>query len=331
MTSSSSTFLHPASSPFILRSGRWEISGDDTLIAAWCGSSLRFSHTGQSLSIKAGALTERKDRFNGGTPMIACVISYAGSTEEQTMLYDLKPLQTVQLFTAQSDDEAKAYRTVELTLIDWASILEIETFITAAGDTIFDPPHDPKTIHARFVGDSISCGYSDGSKPVPRGCLDAFPFIARDALRKEGVAMNIDMVAFPGASLTDPTQEEEGTNDDARDVDPTRFRISLCTLLSMIQVYNCISLKHIVLLYPFPDFRDHNRGGTEDSLASHVPSFVVSLQNLFPYVNISAYNIAQELKEEHTMDGLHPTVEGQAILGAAWLDVARKIVKPILA
>ncbi|KAG6910396.1 hypothetical protein DXG01_010751 [Tephrocybe rancida] len=304
-----STVLLPASSPSIERSGRWHTSKTGSLIASWCGASLKFLHTGQSLSIKVGPLTERKDRFNGGTPMLACVISQS-SKDEEVMLLDFEPSQTLELFVAKTEEDASKQRVVELTLIDWASILEIEAFICPSADSVQRPPHYDY-VRSLHIGDSISCGLSDGSTPIARGCLDAFPFVTRDALRKEGLKMEIDMVAFPGASLTDPTQEEI----DAEMNIPK-------------------GLEKGFLHHPFPNFTEEEDGASaesspESSLGVHVPSFVDNLRTAFPQVVISGCDIGKGMKEESTMDGLHPTIDGQAILVASWLDEARKIVKSI--
>ncbi|KAG6910398.1 hypothetical protein DXG01_010753 [Tephrocybe rancida] len=366
-----STVLLPASSPSIERSGRWHTSKTGSLIASWCGASLKFLHTGQSLSIKVGPLTERKDRFNGGTPMLACVISQS-SKDDEVVLLDFEPSQTLELFAAKTEEDASKHRVVELTLIDWASILEIEAFICPSADSIQRAPHY-EYVRSLHIGDSISCGFSDGSKPIARGCLDAFPFVTRDALRKEGLRMEIDMVAFPGASLTDPTQEEIdaemnlpkgletrflhsspwsdseysgerlpvqvlvvalGNNDEVRDVEPARYQTALHSLISSVHKENSDSLKRIVILHPFPDFTEDEDGASaesspESSLGVHVPSFVDNLRTAFPQVVISGCDIGKGMKEESTMDGLHPTIDGQAILAASWLDEARKIVKSI--
>ncbi|KAG6860151.1 hypothetical protein C0995_015074 [Termitomyces sp. Mi166 len=361
--------FHLAISHSIERSGRWQASNTGSLIASWCGASLKFLHTGRSLSIKTGPLTERKDRFNGGTPMVACIISQ-DSEDDKIAFYDFEPSQTKQLFVARSEDEIGKQRTVELTLIDWASVLEIEAFIIPSTDDIRLPL---RANHVRLlhIGDSISCGFSDGSTPIPRGCLDAFPFVVRDALRKEGVMMEIDMVAFPGTSLTDPTQEEIdsernlpkgmetmffhaspwsdldyegeqlradilvvalGTNDDARDVEPIYYQTSLLALVSKIHELNVDTLKHLVILHPFPDFIDEDvpSHDTNSPLTVYIPSFVDTLRTRFPNVAVSACDIGQGIWKEYTMDGLHPTVDGQAILAAVWLDKARKIVKSVL-
>ena len=59
------------------------------------------------------------------------------------------------------------------------------------------------------AGDSITAGYSDGSQPVPLGCLNAFPHVARKLIKaKAGADIELDLVAFPGIRLTPPTPEE---------------------------------------------------------------------------------------------------------------------------
>ena len=59
------------------------------------------------------------------------------------------------------------------------------------------------------VGDSITAGYSDGSQPIPLGCLNAFPHVARNQIRATAnVDIEVGLVAFPGITLTSPTPEE---------------------------------------------------------------------------------------------------------------------------
>ncbi|KAG6823329.1 hypothetical protein H0H93_003846, partial [Arthromyces matolae] len=141
--------------------------------------------------------------------MLACIISEGSESESiETKLYqDFEPSQIVKLVSANSDEEIGRKKMLELILVDWASVLEIEGFYTDSENEILKPSK-AEEIHVLHIGDSISCGFSNGSQPIPRGCLEAFPFIARDVLRKKDMHMEIDLVAFPGISLTDPTPEE---------------------------------------------------------------------------------------------------------------------------
>ncbi|KAG6820003.1 hypothetical protein H0H93_006622 [Arthromyces matolae] len=209
--------FHPAVSSTIERTGRWQSlhDGDSSLLASWSGASLSFIHTGHYLGIGIGPLTARKEPVNGGTPMLACVISKGPNSIEgkETKLYhDLEPSSIVELFVASSSEEARKHRTIQLVLIDWASVLEIEGFYTETVNGIMKPSSNThsKKVRVLHIGDSISCGASNGSQPIPRGCLDAFPFIARDILsRKTHTKIEVNLIALPGVSLTGPMKNEK--------------------------------------------------------------------------------------------------------------------------
>jgi hypothetical protein len=99
--------VHPAGPYPLERSGRWQAPYTGSLVASWCGASVRFLYTGRSLSIRAElglSRTERKDRFNGGTPMIACVVS-EDTQDDVVGLYDMEASQTIQLFSANPETE----------------------------------------------------------------------------------------------------------------------------------------------------------------------------------------------------------------------------------
>ncbi|KAF5378816.1 hypothetical protein D9615_007015 [Tricholomella constricta] len=354
--------LRPAGIHALQRAGQWQATSSGSLVAYWSGASLKFLYTGRALSILTGPLTERKDRFNGGTPMLACVIS--GHTKENvTTLYDAGPLQIIQLYTLETESQADNALTIELTLIDWASVFELEAILTISKEDIRSLP-STKGLRILWIGDSISCGYTDGSESMPRGCLDAFPFLARDTLRNEGENLiELDMIAFPGVSLTDQNEVEDdeissrgmisrfscaspwsdtihdgqecqprlavvalGTNDDAQDVEPPRFQAALSDLLSKLSSRYPESLTQIIIIHPFSDFNDEPEDMGANSLVSQFPTFVQALSLAAPSIKVSSCSITERLMKRHTMDGLHPNSEGQAILASAWLDALRAII-----
>jgi hypothetical protein len=110
-------------------SSRWEHSDNGSIWSAWTGSSIKFYANAplSSLFIRIGPQTQRKDRWNGGTPMFAVSVT-AGSPNPvvETKTYDAEPGMLIPLW-----DTLTRGCLVEITLIDWASMLEIEAFISA--------------------------------------------------------------------------------------------------------------------------------------------------------------------------------------------------------
>ncbi|KAJ7694901.1 hypothetical protein B0H17DRAFT_1057076 [Mycena rosella] len=94
---------------------------------------------------------------------------------------------------------------VEITLIDWASILETDGFISDRTEHV-DRDLTVANHQILFFGDSMTCGLaleaSDGGQPVPHGILDAFPSQTISILReKHSYLLSLDVVAYPGISL----------------------------------------------------------------------------------------------------------------------------------
>lgn len=59
------------------------------------------------------------------------------------------------------------------------------------------------------IGDSITAGFSDGTLPIPLGCQNAFPHVAMERVsEKTDVNIELGLIAFPGITLSAPTQEE---------------------------------------------------------------------------------------------------------------------------
>ena len=69
------------------------------------------------------------------------------------------------------------------------------------------------------IGDSISCGFTtaeegDHGDALPRGCLDAFPFKSKQILERTtgGAKLDIELVAYPGATLVGPTDDDSSSD-----------------------------------------------------------------------------------------------------------------------
>jgi hypothetical protein len=166
------------------------------------------------LTLRTGLRTIRKDKYNGGTDMIACLLR-RGNSIPLTRTFTVEGCQEILLYPA--DPEVGKFSTrdspvlVEITLIDWASIFEIESFLVQSAADIL-PLHSPepttRALSMLVVGDSISCGYTDGSAPIPLGCLDAFPFVSKVRMAQEHkVHVTVELVAFPSITLVDMVGE----------------------------------------------------------------------------------------------------------------------------
>ncbi|TFY63662.1 hypothetical protein EVJ58_g3128 [Rhodofomes roseus] len=300
-SSGSRVALKPTSNKF-RRLGRWARASpvSDAIVASWCGASISFLFSGSYLSIRTGERTGRKDSFNGGTPMIACTISAyprrktgPGIDNDQVNTYDCGPSQEVILVDADTLITGALPVRLTLTLVDWASVFELDNIIVDSEDNVQADTDNPPPVRVLAIGDSITAGYSDGSQPVPLGCLNAYPHVARERIQTDtGTAIELELVAFPGITLVAPTPEERdegvgqgmidkffnvsqwsdepatldeqpsiilialGTNDDAQDVSPERFASSMRTFIErVLQAYRA-SVKHIcVLVAPLPRLR----------------------------------------------------------------------------
>ncbi|KAH7884999.1 SGNH hydrolase-type esterase domain-containing protein [Phlebopus sp. FC_14] len=129
---------------------------------------------------------------------------------------DAKPLEELVLIDASKAPLPEPQRVfcVELVLVDWASVFEMEAvcvqstvLMSRQEDSIHPfPTSIPHETHILLVGDSISCGYAiapeDGGQPIPRGYCDAFPYIAMNLLRQRGHKAQVDTIAYPGVTLT---------------------------------------------------------------------------------------------------------------------------------
>ncbi|KAH9915901.1 SGNH hydrolase-type esterase domain-containing protein [Fomitopsis serialis] len=300
--------------------------------------------------------------------MIACSVSAcsegggdSSTNENQVKTYNCGPSQEVVLVDEDTPTARPVPVKITLTLVDWASVFELESIVVDNEDSVQALPNVPsRSVRVLAIGDSITAGYSDGSQPIPLGCLSAYAHIAKGQIyAKTGIEIELELVAFPGVTLVAPTPEEAdegagqgmidrffhtsqwsdepaaldeqpsiivialGTNDDAQDVSPDQFVSTMRAFVDrLLQVYRT-SVKHICVLHPFPDFTEDSDPETTES-AEQVPitrdlsSTLASLRsNAGQGVEFHEWDIGGDLRREHTMDGLHPTISGHRILGDA--------------
>lgn len=109
----------------IMLSGRWVRGLNGSLSASWASSSLSFVFSGTILEILPGALTERKDQWNGGIPMIAI---WTGK-DENSITSNQPPWKVCDVeagsgvILVQTMATSETY--VRIMMIDWASVFEI--------------------------------------------------------------------------------------------------------------------------------------------------------------------------------------------------------------
>lgn len=217
----------------IALSGRWIHGLEGSLSTSWASSSLSFVFSGTTLEILPGASTERKDRWNGGTPMIAIWVgrdeSSIASHQPPWKVSDVEAGTSVAL--VQNVAMAETY--VRVMMIDWASVFELEALLvdevlslvalsisspisdTAIKDATITAPCTEEINRIIYIGDSISCGYSgetetkDAQAPL-RGCLDAFPYVAQRVLSQRNPQRKVDVriISYPGWTLVAPDEEE---------------------------------------------------------------------------------------------------------------------------
>jgi len=252
---------------------------------------------------------------------------------------------------------------VQIMLIDWISLFDLSALIYDDGGTIEALPgnfHDEK-VNILVIGDSISSGLAvpveDGGEPVPFGVLDVFPFIAlRELLEKESpLNVAIDLVAYPGACLITPTDQERedgvregmndmffdpspwskgpfefpllnsvpkavvielGTNDQWFHISSERFATTMEGFINKLAKMFEGSLQHVWLVPPFPD-----RDAESKELSLAFPSIVAGLQAKLKSkdkLNIQLCDLVDGLTIEGTTDGVHPTL-------AVHLEIGKKL------
>ncbi|KAJ7434508.1 SGNH hydrolase-type esterase domain-containing protein [Mycena galericulata] len=349
------SILHLTAEPARLTlSSRWEYSDNGAVWSGWASSSIKFLLTSplSSLCLKIGSKTERKDRWNGGTPMIAVSVTHpaalgthsdAPSTRiVRTKTFDAVPKTLVQLW-----DDKIADCLVEIVLIDWASILEIDGLFAPSMDHVQRGPDLPADPQILFIGDSITCGLaleeSDGGQPIPRGILDAFPSRTLSILDEEySYPLSLDVVAYPGISLVGLHAEDNDAATAVSGMVDRFFNINpwdstpwtprgapkfICIALGTNDEANEVDpklfrstlerfIRTLVATFPsvetfyiIPPFRDFNEPGLGE-----IHNELVSTNFIVDDLDVKVYDIGSGLAAEHTVDGLHPTLAGHTIL-----------------
>lgn len=228
--------LSPSRQDLFRHSGRWSETSSGSLLASWSGASISFACLSSritSVHIRTGRQTERKDSDNGGTKMLAWTISPSSTGKQLTRTCDAAEttsgtitLLDTQYLSALAEDETVL--TITVTMIDWASALELEAILfdtvrqtvscvnaethafncwTGHSQKDTDallPPPKPRPTKILFVGDSMLVGFTDGTHSMPNGCLDAFPYRLPLELRHtHGMDVDVEVVATPGVTLVD--------------------------------------------------------------------------------------------------------------------------------
>ncbi|KAF7324951.1 Lipase-GDSL domain-containing protein [Mycena kentingensis (nom. inval.)] len=353
--------------PEVCLSGRWELIADEdasstALRASWASATLAFHLSSfndlRGISLRLAATTERKDRWNGGTPMLAVTATTSGTQSAQKR-WSIEPAlddmpETLTLWPEHMDSGSlpDGGCDVHLTLIDRASVIDIQGFVAPSR---ISAPSLTNQIRQKilFIGDSISCGLSpeDVAAPaLPLGVLDAFPYQFVSAIsRSLGIRIEVEVVAYPGISLcgtdgaagmaqrffcsnpwtssllpsstvcTDNTKIvciALGTNDA---VSPGAFCDTLCTFVR--KLCSSPTLSKVEAVYIIPPFTDLNDSSADPILKkltqALLPStLALSAGSAVHVTTLPHADVNCGLTKENTLDGLHPTLEGHAILGA---------------
>nr|GAT51812.1 predicted protein [Mycena chlorophos] len=206
-----------------------------------------------------------------------------------------------------------------------------------------------------FIGDSISSGLSPDNATIPslpHGVLDTYTYQCVAALnesaRDDKPEFQAQVVAYPGIALcgengTGMTEKffwssfrDEnplksvslrasentvnaicialGTNDM---VSPATFRSALLAFIPRLATFEqTANAKIIFILSPFIDFNDSAR----DPIAEYISRNPLPLTLKFASRTIRVVTVPQTaindgLTAGHTLDGLHPTVAGHALIG----------------
>ncbi|CEL52650.1 hypothetical protein RSOLAG1IB_05855 [Rhizoctonia solani AG-1 IB] len=339
--------------------GRWVCDYEArSLMTAWAGSSISFIFSGTNLKLVCGERTERKDKWNGGVPMLAVsmIPDSASVPRSQYKWTMLDPQSGSTLHLIEKEEATPSEILVKVMMVDWASQFELKCLLTNEEATIRGPPivHRDRIL---FIGDSISCGYfvqQDGS-PIPghtpRGCLDAFPYVAQRLLSvDQSYNFDVDLVAYPGWALVSPTDEEQmegnplgmlkgyfqispwmveqydykywadvsaivielGTNDQEY-YSAERFVADLhAFLLNLAQ--QIPSMSHILVVPPF------GNEGQPTGFQQEFSAIIEKLRKEFTQLDICDITVC--IEHIDTIDGIHPSVEGHRKLG---IEMARFI------
>ncbi|KAI0057783.1 hypothetical protein BV25DRAFT_1830696 [Artomyces pyxidatus] len=350
----------------IRRHGRWTPSSgpsSQSLTVSWAGASLILivSSAAAYLRVRVGPHTQRKDSDNGGVPMLVCTITTslaanAHPTTRTDTYVDVQPGELALFAEPEGNADGEGERTVELTMVDWASQFEIEAILVPSeADLLPLSPIYPGRASMLVIGDSIACAASDGSKPMPLGSLDSFAAVVAREL-----SLSLSLVAYPGLTLVDPTPEEIekhgtglsmakryfhtspwadtpapldeapsiivvelGSNDVDLPVAPERYTAAMYAfVLRLAEVY-AATLKHVCILAPFPSFLDEEPWYALGEQTA--PGIVAGLQKEFgERVLVNAWDISRVLRADLVMDGVHPTREGHKVVGEK---LARELAK----
>ncbi|KAF7303633.1 Lipase-GDSL domain-containing protein [Mycena indigotica] len=230
---------------------------------------------------------------------------------------------------------------VKITLIDWASVLEIDG-LELPNDCHIYKPSTRATTNMLFIGDSISSGFSleDATSPaLPLGILDAYPYQTANSLSNNGMDVEVEVVAYPGITLCGGMSDKFF----CRSVwDATPFKPSLSvidfkyvfialgtndvvsasefskTLLKFIkELLTTPQMKEtetVYILHPFIDFTEPLDSLNIENLPLHI-SYESKPRKDIRIVTVPQSRICQDLNYEHTLDGLHPTVDGHKLIG----------------
>lgn len=207
-----------------------------TAVACWAGSTLRFFVRGTRVSVRTGA-NERVDPNNGALPMLVTRVVNMATGEEHSRMFDfLDPGTVVDVVDEDEleEDGAADVLCVQLVMTDWASHVEVVCITVDDIDCVLplDPfPTIQPSVRALWIGDSITCGFSTWEESdsedtlMPRGCWDAFPYVAEDALRETlqlgpaSPGVDTEIAAFPYATLVVLTEEERSNSEPPSDVE----------------------------------------------------------------------------------------------------------------
>ncbi|KAF7304345.1 Lipase-GDSL domain-containing protein [Mycena chlorophos] len=368
--------------------GRWELvdasassNRDVTYIhASWASASLTFALRSckelYTVNLCFGPGTERKDRWNGAIPMLAVAVSFTNSVGLQRVTRTLEPcvggtpaIRRLQMWPSvppvQVDSDGACE--VRITLIDWASVLEIEGFILEDEQSLSETKSSGIT-HSRilFIGDSISSGLSPDNATIPslpHGVLDTYTYQCVAALnesaRDDKPEFQAQVVAYPGialcgenstgmtekffwssfwdkapyknmSSVASRTKVDSicialGTNDM---VSPATFRSALLAFIPRLATFEqTANAKIIFVLSPFIDFNDSARDQIADDLSTNpLPPTLEFASRTIRVVTVPQTAINDGLTAGHTLDGLHPTVAGHALIGRNLARVLREFL-----
>jgi hypothetical protein len=101
-------------------------------MTAWAGSSISFIFSGTNLKLVCGERTERKDKWNGGVPMLAVsmIPDSASVPRSQYKWTMLDPQSGSTLHLIEKEDATPSETLVKVMMVDWASQFELKCLLT---------------------------------------------------------------------------------------------------------------------------------------------------------------------------------------------------------